>query len=80
VSIIHPTAFREKTYMRFFSRLFGEEGEWVSGKCHSCEKLADSEAFRCQFMFSAPNDDLLQRIRRWIREDYVLKKEVAGKS
>lgn len=76
--IQHPSAFREKSYMKFFSRLFGEEGEWVSGKCSYCEKSGEGESFKCQFMFFGPGDELLQRIRRWIREDYVAKKD--GKS
>ena len=76
--IQHPSAFRERSFMRFFSNLFGEEGSWISGRCHSCEKVPDKEIFRCNFMFFGPADDLLQRIRRWIREDYVAKKD--GKS
>lgn len=76
VSIIHPTAFREKSHMRFFSRLFGDEGEWVAGRCFKCEKTQEKiESFRCQFMFFGPSEDLLQRIRRWIREDHVARKE-----
>lgn len=76
LSIIHPSAFREKSHMRFFSRLFGDEGEWFAGRCLACEKTADTEeSYRCQFMFFGPSEDLLQRIRRWIREDHVAKKE-----
>lgn len=78
LSIHHPSAFKEGSFMKFFSRMFGEEGEWVTGKCHGCEKLSEGENFRCQFMFFGPAEDLLQRIRRWIKEDYVAKKE--GKS
>jgi hypothetical protein len=79
LAIQHPTAFKEKSYMRFFSKLFGEEGEWVTGRCHSCEKAEEkTEFYRCHFMFFGPADDLLQRIRRWIREDYIAKKD--GKS
>jgi hypothetical protein len=76
LSIIHPSAFREKSHMRFFSRLFGDEGEWVAGRCLACDKNTDgAESYRCQFMFFGPSEDLLQRIRRWIREDHVAKKE-----
>jgi hypothetical protein len=80
LNVVHPSVFREKSFMRFYSRLFGEDGEWVSGKYHSAEKLSDSESFRCQFMFFGPSEDLTQRIRRWIREDYVDKKQAGGKS
>lgn len=76
LSIIHPSAFREKSHMRFFSRLFGDEGEWFAGRCLACERTQDQvESYRCQFMFFGPSEDLLQRIRRWIREDHVAKKE-----
>lgn len=78
LSILHPTAFREKSHMRFFSRLFGDEGEWVAGRCWTCEKSGEGENYRCHFLYFGPSEDLLQRIRRWIREDYVSKKEKSG--
>ncbi len=78
LSILHPTAFKDKSFMRFFSTLFGEDGAWISGKCHSCVKNLDVEIYRCQFMFFGPNDELLRRIRSWIREDYVAKKDTRG--
>jgi hypothetical protein len=75
LSILHPSAFREKSFMRFFSPLFGEEGEWISGRCHVCTKAEEGENQHCQFFFFGPHEDLLQRIRRWIREDHVARKE-----
>jgi hypothetical protein len=77
LTIQHPSAFRDKSHMRFFSRLFGEEGEWVAGRCHACEKNGTGEGHRCHFMYFGPGEELLQRIRRWIREDHVARKEKA---
>ena len=77
LTIQHPSAFRDKSHMRFFSRLFGEEGEWVAGRCHTCEKNGTGEGYRCHFMYFGPGEELLQRIRRWIREDHVARKEKA---
>jgi hypothetical protein len=74
LAISQPSPFKERIFMRFYSRLFGDEGGWIAGRCHSCEK-DNHDTFKCQFMFFGPTDDLLQRIRRWIREDYVAKKE-----
>lgn len=79
LSILQPSPFREKIYMRFFSKLFGEQGGWVAGRCLMCEKGKDGEPYRCHFTFFGASDDHLKRIRNWIREDYVAKKENAEK-
>ena len=74
LTILQKTPFRQKIMMRFFSKLWGEDGAWVAGRCLACEQEKDG-IYRCRFMFFGPADDLLQRIRRFIREDYVAKKE-----
>ena len=78
LAITQPSPFKERIFMRFYSRLFGDEGGWIAGRCHTCEKGND-DTYKCNFMFFGPTDDLLQRIRRWIREDYVAKKEGEAK-
>jgi len=75
VNITHPSPFKNKSFMRFFSPLFGGDGQWVTGRFHGSEKAKEGENYNCQFMFFGPHDELLQRIRRWIREDFVAKKE-----
>ena len=77
LSILQKSPFREKVFMHFYSPLLGE-ATWITGRCTHCVKDAESENFKCYFAFFGPSDDLLQRIRRWIREDYVHKKEGAS--
>jgi hypothetical protein len=77
LSIAQKSPFREKVFIHFFSPLLGES-TWITGRCTHCVKDGESDGFKCYFAFFGPTDDLLQRIRRWIREDYVHKKEGAS--
>ena len=87
LAIDQTSPFRDRTIMRFFSPLFGPNGgAWVTARCRSCQKAegtdrrpqapgeAKVEIIVCKFIFFACSDDVLQRIRRWFREDYVAKK------
>lgn len=74
LTVLHPTPFREKTFMRFFSDLFGQ-GHGVIGRCIHCEKDKEQNAYHCHFTFYGPSDEFLSRIRAWVREDYVHKKK-----
>ncbi len=76
LSISHPTAFRRGAMMRFFSPLLGGGVDGVLGRCTHCEKKEEKEvSYLCHFTFFGTPDENLKRIRTWIREDYVLKKE-----
>jgi hypothetical protein len=88
LTIIHPAAIREKTFLRFFSPVFGDHPDGVIGRCTSSEKLDKDHGFRdphdphghhdyyqCHFNLFGPSEELLARIRNWIREDYVHKKD-----
>ena len=76
LTMSHPSAFRPNVYMRFFSELFGEKNEGVIGRCSHCtEKQGEGEGYSCHFTFFGTSNDILTRIRTWIREDYVHRKE-----
>lgn len=76
LSIAHPTPFRKGAMMRFFSPLFGEGAEGVLGRCSHCEKKDEKiVSYICHFVFFGTPDEILKRIRNWIREDYVQRKE-----
>jgi hypothetical protein len=74
LSIAHPTAFRRGAMMRFFSPLLGGGVDGVLGRCTHCE-LKEDKNYLCHFMFFGTPDEILKRIRTWIREDYVNRKE-----
>jgi hypothetical protein len=74
LSIAHPTPFRAGSMMRFFSPLLGGGVDGVLGRCTHCE-LKEDKNFLCHFMFFGTPDEILKRIRTWIREDYVHRKE-----
>jgi hypothetical protein len=83
ITLVHPSPFREGVFMRFFSHLFGDNPEGVIGRCAYCEKVEGEGAaghprFLCHFSLFGANDELLKKIRSWIREDYVHKKEGTG--
>ncbi|HVK59894.1 MAG TPA: hypothetical protein VM432_00015 [Bdellovibrionales bacterium] len=79
ITIMHKSAFREGAYMRFFSPLLSATGEGVLGRCSFCEKSSDEKAgYACNFIFFGTADEVLKRIRTWIREDYVHSKEAGG--
>jgi hypothetical protein len=74
LSIAHPTSFRRGSMMRFFSPLLGGGVDGVLGRCTHCE-LKEDKNYLCHFMFFGTPDEILKRIRTWIREDYVHRKE-----
>lgn len=73
--IRHPTPFDPRAFARFFTTLFGED-VWILGRSYGSEEIEGSEEYRCQFLFFGQSDELLKKIRRWIREDYVARKDV----
>lgn len=80
LSILSPTPIRAKSFIRFFSPLFGAGSEGVLAQCHFFEEVdqdptTGQKRFRCHFLFYGASADLLSRIRTWIREDYVARKE-----
>jgi hypothetical protein len=76
LSISHPTPFRRGAMMRFFSPLLGGGLEGVLGRCTHCEQKEEKDvSYLCHFMFFGTPDENLKRIRTWIREDYVHRKE-----
>ncbi|MEK7357719.1 MAG: hypothetical protein AAB250_14805 [Bdellovibrionota bacterium] len=76
LTISHPSPFRGSVYMRFFSPLFGDNSDGVIGRCTHCDKKqGEGEGFACHFTFFGTPDEVLKRIRTWIREDYVQRKE-----
>ncbi len=76
LTIAHPSPFRGNVYMRFFSRLFGDNSDGVIGRCSHCDKKqGEGEGYACHFTFFGTTDEVLKRIRTWIREDYVQRKE-----
>jgi hypothetical protein len=76
LTIAHPSPFRAGVYMRFFSFLFGDNSGGVIGRCTHCDKKqGEGEGFACHFTFFGTTDEVLKRIRTWIREDYVQRKE-----
>lgn len=77
LTIRHPTPFREHVFMRFFTPLFGDSSEGVIGRCTMSEPAGegDQASYQIEFVFFGVSDELLKRIRTWIREDYVHKKE-----
>ncbi len=78
LSIVHPTPFKAGATMRIFSPLLGGGADGVLARCHYCElrKGEKESTYICNFMFFGTPDEILKRIRTWIREDYINKKEV----
>ncbi len=74
LSIAHPTPFKTGSMVRFFSPLLGGGVDGVLGRCTHCD-LKEDKNFLCHFMFFGTSDEILKRIRTWIREDYVHRKE-----
>lgn len=78
LSISHPTPFKNGTMIRFFSSQIGGGANGVIARCSHCEKTNDKiPSYICHFTFFGVSDDVLKRIRTWIREDYVQKKDVS---
>lgn len=83
LTIRHPTPFKARVFMRFFSPLFGESAEGVLARCSASIPVPNVNAkpgtndvsYNCHFVFFGCSDELHKRIRNWIREDYVSKKE-----
>lgn len=76
LTVSHPTPFKPRIFMRFFSDLFGEAPEGVLARCTASVPVAGEDpSFKCHFVFFGCSDELHKRIRNWIREDYVHKKE-----
>ncbi|CAN5457058.1 hypothetical protein BH10BDE1_BH10BDE1_07690 [soil metagenome] len=79
VTIRHPTPFKPRIFMRFFSPLFGDTGDGVLARCVASIPAGPQDpTFKCHFVFFGCSDELHKRIRNWIREDYVQKKEASG--
>lgn len=77
--IKHHMPLRDDAYMALLApALSGEEPDPVWARCTLCEKEAEGEGFHCYFRFFGIGEAALKRIRSWIREDYVLKKEGAA--
>ena len=77
LSIQHPTSFKPGSIVRVFSPLLGGGADGVLARCHYCEekKAEKSTYWVCNFIFFGTPDEILKRIRTWIREDYIHKKE-----
>ncbi|MDX9730876.1 MAG: hypothetical protein RBT63_03805 [Bdellovibrionales bacterium] len=76
LTIRHPTPIKPRVFMRFFSPLLGEALEGVLARCTSSQAgTNENPLYRCHFVFFGCTDELHKRIRNWIREDYVHKKE-----
>lgn len=79
LSIQLPYSFQDKVFMRFFSPLFGEHADGILARSAYCKKPeGKDQPYRCDFVFFGVTDELLKRIRKWIREDYVSHKESAA--
>ena len=79
LTVSYPTPFKSRVFMRFFSNLFGETSEGVLARCTASISTGGQEpVFKCHFVFFGCSDELHKRIRNWIREDYVSKKEAIG--
>lgn len=74
--IRYPEPFEKGSFLRFFTPLFGDDA-WILGRGYGSEKKERNNltTFRSQFVFFGHSDELLQKIRRWIREDYVAQKD-----
>lgn len=76
LTVLHPTPFKPKVFMRFFSPLLGDLADGVLARCTaSLSGTGDNPMYKCHFVFFGCSDELHKRIRTWIREDYVHKKE-----
>ncbi len=77
LQIKHVVPLRENLYIRFFSPMFVDDtGQGVLGRCYFCLKdQKDPSIYHCFFMFFGVTDSFLKHIRKWIREEYVNKKE-----
>lgn len=79
LTVLHPTPFKSRAFMRFFSPLFGNISDGVLARCAaSVGGSTDDPMYKCHFVFFGCSDELHKRIRNWIREDYVQKKESIG--
>lgn len=79
LTVNYPTPFKPRVFMRFFSKLFGETNDGVLARCVASVSTGGNEpTYKCHFVFFGCSDELHKRIRNWIREDYVQKKESVG--
>ncbi len=79
LTVLHPTPFKPRVFMRFFSPLFGDVSDGVLARCAvSVASSTEDPIYKCHFVFFGCSDELHKRIRTWIREDYVHKKESVG--
>ena len=77
--IKHHMPLRDDAYMALLApALSGDEPDPVWARCTLCEKEAEGDGFHCYFRFFGIGEAALKRIRSWIREDYVHKKEGAA--
>ena len=75
LSISHPTPFKNGTMIRFFSSQIGGGADGVIGRSSHCDKTNDKvPSYVCHFTFFGVTDEVLKKIRTWIREDYVQSK------
>ena len=78
LTVEQKSPLRQGALMKFFSPLFGDQGgNWITARCRYSVKSESSETHLSRFIFFGVSDEVFQRIRRWIREDYVAKKEGA---
>ena len=76
--IKHQTPLRDDAFVALYSSVFGDQHETpIWARCTYCAKAGEDESYHCLFRFFGIGEDALQRIRSWIREDYVAKKEPA---
>jgi hypothetical protein len=79
MTVRYPSPFKPRVFMRFFSNLFGETSDGVLARCTASIPAGGQDpTFKCHFVFFGCSDELHKRIRTWIREDYVQKKEAVG--
>jgi hypothetical protein len=76
----HKTPLRSDAFVALFGgTLTGEDYAPVWARCTHCAKASKEDAFyRCFFRFFGISEEVLRRIRSWIREDYVSKKDAAA--
>ena len=77
--IRHASPLREDAFVALFGAVFsGQEGEPLWARCTHCARVGDDADYQCFFRFFGISDETLKRIRAWIRQDYVAKKEASA--
>lgn len=77
LAVQHGAPIKSKVFMRAFSEMLGDgpEGVLLRSVGSVQNPNPDLKVYSCYFIFFGANEELYQRIRRWIREDYAHRKE-----